>query len=274
MPKYTNPDDWWRAVLTGVNPELPLRQFRRFFGRLPSQVRCQFCNAPYGGAAGPVMRLIGKGPSNLTPRLCRQCHDEAAKRLGGAEVELTVVFADVRGSTPLAESMRAAEFGKLINRFYTVATDVLVRTNAWVDRLVGDQAIGIYVPGFAGPNHTALAVEAARDLLRATGHADPDGPWLPVGIGVHRGVAFVGAVGTKDGVCDITVLGDVPNVGARLSSAARPGEILVSEAANQAGHLHLGDAETCELDLKGKSEPVAVRRVWLDPPRAAHPGHT
>jgi adenylate cyclase len=174
-----------------------------------------------------------------------------------------VLFADVRGSTPLAESMPAADFGKLINRFYTVATDVLVRTNAWVDRLVGDQAIGIYVPGFAGPDHSALALEAARELLRATGHDGPEEPWLPVGVGVHRGVAFVGAVGTKDGVCDITVLGDVPNVGARLSSAARSGEILVSEAANQAGHLHLDGAETCELDLKGKREPVAVRRVRL-----------
>lgn len=259
MPRYTNPEDWWRAVLTGVDPELPLRQFRRILGRLPSQPRCQFCNAPYSGPAGPLMRLIGKGPSSLTPRLCKQCHDEAAKRIGGAEVELSVLFADVRGSTPLAERMRASDYGRLINRFYSVATDLLVRTNAWVDRLVGDQAIGIYIPGFAGPAHTELALRASNDLLHATGHADAGGPWLPVGVGVHRGIAFVGAVGTRDGVCDITVLGDVPNVGARLSSAARPGEILVSEAANLGGHLHLDSAEARALDLKGKSETVAVR---------------
>jgi adenylate cyclase len=261
LARYDNPDDWWRSVLTGVDPALPLRQFRNVFARLPHGPRCQFCNAPYAGPGAPLMRLLGKGPSNLTPRLCKQCHDEAARRIGGAEVELSLLFADVRGSTPLAESMRAAEYGRLINRFYSAATDILVRTYAWVDRLVGDQAIGIFVPGFAGPDHTRLAFQAAQELLRATGHGAPEGPWLPVGAGVHRGVAFVGAVGTPGGITDITVLGDVANVAARLSSAARTGEILVSEAAELGGRLDLGVHERRELELKGKSEVVSVRVV-------------
>ena len=70
---------------------------------------------------------------------------------------------------------------------------------------------------------------------------------------------------TQHGVCDITVLGDVPNVAARLSSAARHGEILVSEDANQGGHLHLESTEMLDLQLKGKSERVAVRRLRLAP---------
>ena len=62
-----------------------------------------------------------------------------------------------------------------------------------------------------------------------TGHDKPEGPWIPLGVGLHSGTAFVGTVGSSDGATDITVLGDVPNVAARLSSAAGPGEILMSE---------------------------------------------
>jgi adenylate cyclase len=269
MPRYTNADDWWRAVLTGVNPDLPYRQLRTFWGRLPTNPRCNMCNAPFKGPVTPLLRLLGKQPSNLTPRLCKQCHDAAARRHGGAEVELSLMFADVRGSTPLAERMSPAGYGRVINRFYSAATDVLVRTNAWVDRLVGDQAIGIYVPGFAGPQHTALAVEAAMDLLRLTGHADENGPWLEVGAGVHRGVAYVGAVGTPEGVTDITVLGDVPNVAARLASRASAGEVLISDAAYEAGGLDMAGLERRRLDLKGKSEQIGVRVVKFRPPAPA-----
>jgi adenylate cyclase len=195
----------------------------------------------------------------MTPRLCRQCHDEAARRIGGCEVEVTLLFADVRGSTPLAERLSPAEYSRLINRFYAVATESLVRSSAWVDRLVGDQAIGIYVPGFAGPDHTSLALSAAQDLLRATGHAAPEGPWLPIGVGLHRGTAFVGAFGSENGVTDITVLGDVANVSARLSSLAAPGEILMSEPAFAALAHPPAGWEARNMLLKGKSEPVRVR---------------
>jgi adenylate cyclase len=259
MAKALSPDEWWRRVLTGDNPPLPLRHLRRVFGAMPSDVRCQFCNAPYQGWGAPIMRVLGKGPSPMTPRLCRQCHDEAAKRIGGCEVEVTLLFADVRGSTPLAERLSPAEFSRLINRFYAAATDSLVRSAAWVDRLVGDQAIGIYVPGFAGPDHTRLALTAAQDLLRATGHAAVEGPWLPIGVGIHRGTAFVGAFGSDNGVTDITVLGDVANVAARLSSLAAQGEILVSEPAFGALDEPAARWEERSLALKGKSEPVRVR---------------
>jgi adenylate cyclase len=96
----------------------------------------------------------------------------------------------VRGQQQLAEQMSALEFSQLINRFYKVATHVLIQTDALVDRLMGDEAIGLYIPGFAGPEHARRAIEAAQDLLKRTGHRDTQGPWLPVGIGVHTGVAL------------------------------------------------------------------------------------
>lgn len=184
-----------------------------------------------------------------------------AKRYpGGTELEISMLFVDVRGSTRLAEGMTAASFGELMNRFYKAATDVLIRTDAVIDKLVGDEVIGLYLPLFTGSNHARPAVLAARELLLATGHGEDRAPWLPIGIGVHTGVAYVGTVGgAEETVTDITALGDNVNVTARLASLAGPGEALISEAAYGAGGAELGDLEARQLELKGKSEPVSVR---------------
>jgi adenylate cyclase len=184
-----------------------------------------------------------------------------AKRYpGGTELEISMLFVDVRGSTGMAEGMTPASFSQLMNRFYNVATDVLIRTDAVIDKLVGDQVIGLYLPLFTGPNHASPAVLAAQKLLLATGHAEEQGPWLPIGIGVHTGVAFVGTVGGAEGtVSDITALGDNVNVTARLASMAAPGEALISEVAYAAGGMDLGDLESRQLELKGKSEPISAR---------------
>lgn len=184
-----------------------------------------------------------------------------AKRYpGGAELEISMLFVDVRGSTRIAEGMSPASFGRLMNRFYKAATDVLIRTDAVIDKLVGDEVIGLYLPIFTGPNHARPAVLAAQELLLATGQAEEEGPWLPIGIGVHTGVAFVGTVGgAEDTVSDITALGDNVNITARLASVAGPGEALISEAAYAAGGMDLGDLESRQLELKGKSEPISAR---------------
>jgi adenylate cyclase len=184
-----------------------------------------------------------------------------AKRYpGGAELEISMLFVDVRGSTTMAEGMSPASFGQLMNRFYKTATDVLIRTDAVIDKLVGDEVIGLYLPLFTGPNHARPAVIAAQELLLATGHAEEQGPWLPIGIGVHTGLAFVGTVGGAEGtVTDITALGDNVNVTARLASVARPGEALISEASYAAGGVDLGELESRQLELKGKSELISAR---------------
>jgi adenylate cyclase len=154
--------------------------------------------------------------------------------------------------------MSVSEFSLLISRFFAVTTKVLLRTRAWVDRLVGDQVIGMYLPYYVGDNHQGTAIGAAKDLLRLTGHNDPTGPWIPLGVGVHTGISFVGTVGSHDSATDITVLGDAPNVAARLSSAAGPGEILISEDTYAGAGLDR-DLEKRTVDLKGKSEPLTVR---------------
>ncbi len=250
-------DELWRSLLTGEDHHFI--SGRRRHRRIPGTPRCKNCLVPLGGAAARVMRLLwGIEPSGKNPNFCNVCERFVTTHPGGAEIELTLLFADVRGSTTIAEGMGAAEFSRLMNRFYGAANRVLIDSDALVDKLVGDEVIGLYVPA-AGPDHPRRAVLAARDLLLATGHADPGGPWLPAGAGVHTGTAYVGTVGSADTVSDFTALGDAVNVTARLSAAAGPGEVLISEDAYVASGLDLGDLERRDLELKGKGAPVGVR---------------
>ena len=160
---------------------------------------------------------------------CRGCFNALYSHRNGAEIECTLFFADIRGSTSLAESMAPNEFRALMDRFYAVASDVLIRNEGVVDKFVGDEVVGIFVPALTGGFHARRGIDAALDLLRATGHAD-DAPWVPIGVGVNTGIAYVGAVGTAEHV-EFTALGDAVNVTARLASAAGRGEVLLTEAA-------------------------------------------
>jgi len=255
MPTEPTVEEEWYKMLTEGEPIN--RHLYHLYGLLPSDPRCKMCAAPFKGWGGFLLHLMGRDQSRYNPRFCEK--RKVFEHPGGAEVPLTMLFADVRGSTKLAEQMSALEFSRLINRFYTVATHVLIQTDALVDRLMGDEAIGLYIPGFAGPEHPRRAIEAAQNLLRLTGHRDSKGPWLPVGVGVHTGPAFVGVVGGEDSPADFTALGDHVNITARLASEAGTGEILISNAAYSASELNLESLEHRQMELKGKSEPIGVR---------------
>ena len=264
MAKQTNKDhveNVWRNFLTAGIDQEDERQ-RRLFKMLPATERCRFCLAPLQGLSSPIVRAFyRKAPSKMNPHLCNACELFAEEHQGGAEVELSLLFADVRGSTTLAENMSAVEFSKLVSRFYNVATRIMVNSDALIDKIIGDQVAAMYVPSFAGQNHAQKALAAAQELLHETGHHNADGPWVPIGIGVHTGVAFVGSVGLDSGVTDITVLGDAPNTAARLASNAKVGEILVSDTAFSKLNMDLGPLETRALELKGKSQPVTVHVI-------------
>jgi class 3 adenylate cyclase len=108
--------------------------------------------------------------------------------------------------------------------------------------------------------HAQKAVEAGLNLLRVTGYGDTDGPWVPVGVGIHTGKAWVGSiVGASGAGADFTALGDNVNIAARLASNAKSGEVLISDAAYAASGLDLTEIEHRQLELKGKSEPTSVR---------------
>jgi adenylate cyclase len=265
-------DDLWYWYLTGETrgtyPEKYERYYeayRRVYKLIPGDPRCFECYIPMAGFTGLLLRPWGSHPSSFSPRLCSKCENFARSSEAGAEVELTLLFADVRDSTPLAEKVGTSKFQELIKRFYQTTSDVLIEHNAMVNRLMGDQVSALFVPRFAGTDHAKVAIHAARELLRATGHEDPSGPWLPVGVSVHTGPAYVGVVGSKDGVNEIAVLGSAVNLAPRLSSQASTGEVLISDTAANSAELDTSGMISRLLNLKGISSPVAVTVIRSKP---------
>jgi adenylate cyclase len=245
-------EEMWEQMLTGNYPRL--HSMRRMWGALPSPPRCKLCNAPFKGVGGVLMRAIAYGPSPLNRRLCKWCIRAMIKQPGGAEIDLSVLFVDVRGSTSMAEHMPPADFSRLMARFYGAAADAIDEQDGIVDKFVGDGAVALFIPGFVGDGHAAAAIAAGRGLLEATGN-DGGEPWIPVGVAVHTGRSFVGAVGEGD-ASDFTALGDAVNTTARLTALAGAGEILVSAAAAEAGGLETSGLEQRTLELRGKDQAV------------------
>ena len=237
---------------------------RRIFRRIPADPRCRMCASPFAGPGAPLMRLIGKRQAQQNPNWCNSCFDNLSKHHGGAEVAGAMLFADIRGSTSLAERMSPGEFHALLNRYFAAATKVVFDHDGVVDKFVGDELVAVFFPLLAGERYVAQAVNAARDLLIATGHAEAAGPWVPVGAGVHAGQAWFGVVGEGSHL-EFTAVGDNVNIAARLASQASAGEVLVSAAAAAASDLD-PKLPHRSLDLKGKELPTEVVSVTVAPP--------
>jgi adenylate cyclase len=260
VPEQEN-EEFWRDFLNGGHSkEHTLRKVLKF---IPHEPRCRLCAAPFEGVGAPLMRLIGKRRSEQNPNWCGTCFKFMRDHHGGAEVECTLLFADVRGSTTLAEGMSAREFRELMERFYETAAATVFEHDGLLDKFVGDELVAMFFPLLSGDEHASCGLSAARALLEETGHADRGGPWVPVGAGVHTGPAWVGAVG-EGAYVTITALGDSVNTTARLASAAQAGEILVTMAAAQAAALD-STLERRALELKGKHEVVDVVTLTVRP---------
>ncbi len=247
-------EEFWRDYLS--HPDSLMHVGRRVFTHLPHGPRCRLCTAPFAGVGGSMMRLIGKRPSDANPNMCNSCAGYLLRYRGGAEVDGTMLFADIRGSTKMAAGMSPTQFRTLLDRFYGAASQAVFEHDGAIDKFVGDELVAHFYPGLSGERHAARAVEAAQSILRATGHADSSGPGAPVGAGVHTGRVWVGAVGDESHL-ELTAVGDAVNTAARLAAAATAGEVLVSADAARAATLDTSLPRR-RLTLKGKEEPVEV----------------
>ena len=250
-----NPNrELWYTIFGVGHPDL--HKYQRFNMRLPSPPRCKLCYAPYRGIGSMVMRFQGRAPSNKNPRFCSRCDQFLRAYPGGAEVEMTIMFLDVRGSTSLGEKMSPWEFSRGMQSFYAGTFGVLYDTDGFIVDVRGDGLLAVYPPGFSGPDHARKALRAIERLLGVP-IAAPDGSPLRFGTGVHTGVAYVGTMtGAEAGVEDVTVLGDAANVAARLCSSAQPGEALVSGATCAAAGLAPERFAQRRIELKGKIESM------------------
>ena len=244
---------WWFWFST--NAFAVDKRLRRVMRTLPRDPRCKFCNTPFQGVGGMLARMLfGKQRSSMNPRYCNLCEIASREFPGGAEVDMSMLFIDIRGSTALSEQVSPTEFRKLIDRFYTAATKIIIEADGLVEKLAGDEVAAFWGAGFAGPDYVKRTIQVARQLVKAMEKQN-----IPVGIGVHAGVAYFGAIGTAEGLTDISATGDEVNTAARLASKAAQGEIVVSEQALKRAGMDGSQYESRTLELKGISEPVPVR---------------
>lgn len=244
---------WWFWFTT--NAFAVDKRLRHFQRALPRDPRCKFCNAPFQGIGGALMQvLFRKQRSALNPRYCNLCEIAARDFPGGAEVPMSMLFIDIRGSTALSEKMTPTEFSQLISRFYAAATKVIIEEDGLVEKLAGDEVAAFWGAGFAGTDYVQRTIHVAQKLLDIMERQK-----IPVGIGVHAGVAYFGSIATAEGLTDISAKGEEVNMTARLASKAGVGEIIVSEPALKAAGIDGSDLEARSLELKGISEAVMVR---------------
>ena len=224
--------------------------FVRVMSHLPRSPRCAICRAPFAGVGGRLMGPMGFSPSRKNPQLCDRCFEMIP--MGGHEMEVGVLFADIRGFTSFTENQKPDQVVDLLNRFYGCAVEVLCQ-HAIVDKLVGDEVMALYLPGLFDGEPIGDMLADAESLLTAAGYGDRD-PWVEVGIGLDYGPAFVGNVGAGE-VKDFTAIGDVVNTAARLQGAAASGEIVIAAGLGERLGSDAAHTSPRELNLKGKSRP-------------------
>lgn len=257
MPQTESEEEGWRRALTepGMAPQA------KVFRWLPSDPRCPICRAPYGLPFGPIVNLLGFGRSKRYPQLCNPCFTTMRGGRGGAEVPVTVLFADVRGSTGMAERSSASEFSALLSRFYSMVTDAVRDEGGIIDKFLGDGVMALFIPSFTEKRHAEHGLTAARRILREAE--------LPIGIGLNTGLAYTGFIGPTEEVAGFSAVGDAVNVTHRLGEEAAAGELLVAgdelSFDGPPATEPNGTWERRELQVKGRDRPVRAWSLRLEP---------
>ena len=251
VPDHGSPeiDAMWREMLTHGH--------RNRMAILPGGPRCTICRVHVGGVGGAILKPFGYGPSRKNPSFCNVCENQLP--CGGAEIDIAVLFADIRGSTGIGERLGPSEFARVLNRFYRTASENILAHNGMIDKMIGDEVMALFIP-FSGPDYRRAPVHVAEGIMRDVGYGGAMDPWLPLGIGIHAGTAYVGKVGTV-GVNDFTAIGDTVNVAARLQAEAKAGDIVLSETVYEGVNDRYPELEQMTISVRGKDDAVSIRTI-------------
>jgi adenylate cyclase len=189
--------------------------------------------------------------------------DFESRLLASETIEGTVVFIDICGFTSLSEKLPAATVVGLLNRYFDQMVKEIIAQGGYVDKFMGDAVMAV----FRGEYHLDRAVDAAlavrARLLAEAAQAIPGTDYRPgVSIGINTGEMVSGNIGSASlKRLDYTVIGDTVNVSQRLQAAAKPGQIIVSEAAYQQIKESFECQPVGEVKLKNKEQPVMTYEV-------------
>ena len=205
-----------------------------------------------------LARLTAAAPAPLVEKM-------RAAHLSGERRMVTVLFADVVGSTALAEKMDAEDWTLIMNRAFDRISPSIYKYEGTIARLMGDAILAFFGAPVAHEDDPARAVRAALDLLAAVqdfaAEAKRDyGIDFAMRVGLNTGMVVVGEVGS-DLKYEYTAMGDAVNLAARMQSAAKPMTVLISEHTHRFVAPIFDCVDLGQIEVKGKSEPVRVYEV-------------
>lgn len=221
-------------------------------------VQCSVCGTMLSGALSAVYRAFGIKRSPRNPNICTRCSTHVEE---GRMVEITVLFADLSSFTEMTHNLGAEKTHEVVDAFLRMATEVLVKHGAFIDKYVGDAVMALFNVPLRHDDHALRAVAAATELsatlktLGANFALD-----LRASIGIASGFARVGRLGSDDSK-DYTAIGDVVNLAARLQSKASAGEMLMSEETYRKHAESFVEATSEQVKLKGFRDPVVAYRL-------------
>ncbi|SDO27662.1 adenylate cyclase [Paenibacillus sp. yr247] len=187
-------------------------------------------------------------------------------KLGGSRKDISLIFVDIRGFTPMSERLEPEQVIQVLNEYLDVCTKAIFKFNGTLDKFIGDGVMAMFGAPIAYENHSEMAVRAAIEMKSQANFLEQKliemyGIGVKFGLGIHSGPAVVGNIGSENLRLDYTAIGDTVNLSARLEANAKPGQILISEQT-YARVKNLFEIESIgEIKIKGKEKPIAVYEV-------------
>ena len=230
---------------------------------------------PSGNVRGVVVALeditdVSKVKNTFKRYVSKQVVDElldddAKLNLGGEKRDVTILFSDIRGFTDMSEKMNPEDVVSTLNEYFSEMIDIVFKYNGTLDKIIGDELMVVYGAPTSNEDDTLRAVATAVEMqsqinvLNAKRIKQRKKPIL-AGMGINKGIVVSGNIGSRD-MMDYTVIGDTVNLGARLCSAAGPGEILVSSTVWKKTQKHYSYKKLEPIKVKGKKNKVGIYRI-------------
>ena len=195
--------------------------------------------------------------------------DPSLLKLGGETKQMTFLFSDIRGFTPISEKYKGNPEGltKLINRFLTRMTDVIIKNGGTIDKFMGDCIMAFWNAPIANPKHKQMAIKSAiemqTELVKLNKRLIAEGlPQINIGIGINSGEALVGNMGSEQRF-DYSVIGDAVNLASRLESSSKTlGKTLViGEETRRTIENKFSFEYIDSITVKGKTEKIKVYTI-------------
>ncbi|MDO8752856.1 MAG: adenylate/guanylate cyclase domain-containing protein [Anaerolineales bacterium] len=189
--------------------------------------------------------------------------DPNSLQLGGKRVDITVLFADIRGFTSYSEKIAPEQLVKILNRYLAAMAEAVLGQEGTIDKFMGDAIMAWFNAPVPQPDHTLRAVKTAlaiRDSVEKLYKELPQDAHLTFGAGIHYGDAILGLIGTEKRL-EYTAISDSVNITKRIQENSAKNQILISKDAYERVKKQVETKPHAELNLKGKAHPLEVLEV-------------